>query len=77
MSRAAGDNASRPCADPARRYAAFCAENGVDADALHRRHAMSWEMLERHLRPSAARETTPTSATAARETAPASATTAR
>ncbi|MTW15427.1 polysaccharide deacetylase family protein [Rhodoplanes serenus] len=32
--------------DPARRYAAFCAENGVDADALHRRHAMSWEMLD-------------------------------
>ncbi len=36
-------------------------------------YEMSWEMLERHLRPSAARETAPTSATAARETAPASA----
>lgn len=27
-------------------YAAFCAANGVDAQALHEQHAMSWEMLE-------------------------------
>ena len=40
-------------------------------------YEMSWEMLDRHVRPSAARETAPTSATAARESAPASAATAR
>lgn len=31
---------------PALRYATFCAENGVDATAMHWKHAMSWEMLE-------------------------------
>lgn len=28
-------------------YAAFCAANGADTEALHWQHAMSWEMLER------------------------------
>ena len=27
-------------------YNRFCRENGVDAAALHRKHAMSWDMLE-------------------------------
>jgi peptidoglycan/xylan/chitin deacetylase (PgdA/CDA1 family) len=27
-------------------YAAFCAENGVDMEAMHWRHAITWEMLE-------------------------------
>ncbi|MDC7787141.1 polysaccharide deacetylase family protein [Rhodoplanes sp. TEM] len=31
---------------PAQRYATFCAENGVDAEAMHWKHAMSWEMLD-------------------------------
>lgn len=32
--------------DPARRYAAFCAENAIDAEAMHWKHAISWEMLD-------------------------------
>lgn len=32
--------------DAPRRYAAFCAENHVDADAMHWAHAITWEMLE-------------------------------
>lgn len=28
------------------RYAAFCDSNGIDLDALHWKHAISWEMLE-------------------------------
>jgi peptidoglycan/xylan/chitin deacetylase (PgdA/CDA1 family) len=28
------------------RYAAFCAANGIDIDAMHWKHAISWEMLE-------------------------------
>ena len=32
--------------DAARPYAAFCADNAVDSDAVHWRHAISWEMLE-------------------------------
>lgn len=31
--------------DAGARYAAFCAQNGVDAAALHRKHAISWDML--------------------------------
>jgi peptidoglycan/xylan/chitin deacetylase (PgdA/CDA1 family) len=31
---------------PERHYAAFCADNGVDPQALHWKHAISWEMLE-------------------------------
>jgi len=27
-------------------YAAFCAANGIDGDAMHWKHAMSWEMLD-------------------------------
>jgi len=32
--------------DAPRYYAAFCAENGVDMEAMHWAHAISWEMLE-------------------------------
>jgi len=32
--------------DAARRYAAFCAANGIDMEAMHWKHAISWEMLE-------------------------------
>lgn len=32
--------------DVAKHYALFCQLNGVDADAMHRKHAISWEMLE-------------------------------
>lgn len=32
--------------DAARRYAAFCAGNGIDMEAMHWKHAISWEMLE-------------------------------
>ena len=32
--------------DPSRYYAAFCAENRVDMDAMHWAHAITWEMLE-------------------------------
>ena len=31
---------------PAASYARFCAENGIDADEVHWRHAISWRMLE-------------------------------
>ncbi|RAI40366.1 polysaccharide deacetylase family protein [Rhodoplanes roseus] len=31
---------------PELRYAEFCADNGVDADAMDRKHAISWDMLE-------------------------------
>jgi hypothetical protein len=27
-------------------YADFCVRNGVDASELHRKHAISWDMLE-------------------------------
>jgi peptidoglycan/xylan/chitin deacetylase (PgdA/CDA1 family) len=27
-------------------YAAFCQQNGIDIDAMHWKHAISWEMLE-------------------------------
>jgi peptidoglycan/xylan/chitin deacetylase (PgdA/CDA1 family) len=30
----------------ARHYEAFCRDNGVDAEAIHRQHGISWEMLE-------------------------------
>lgn len=30
----------------ASRYARFCALNGIDQEAMHWKHAMSWEMLE-------------------------------
>jgi peptidoglycan/xylan/chitin deacetylase (PgdA/CDA1 family) len=30
----------------ASRYATFCARNGVDIEAMHWKHAISWEMLE-------------------------------
>lgn len=29
----------------ARQYAAFCVENGLDADSIRARHAITWEML--------------------------------
>jgi peptidoglycan/xylan/chitin deacetylase (PgdA/CDA1 family) len=32
--------------DAPRRYAAFCAENRVDINAMHWAHAITWEMLE-------------------------------
>jgi peptidoglycan/xylan/chitin deacetylase (PgdA/CDA1 family) len=32
--------------DAARHYAAFCAANGIDIEAMHWKHAISWEMLE-------------------------------
>lgn len=32
--------------EAARHYAAFCAANGVDIEAMHWRHAISWEMLD-------------------------------
>lgn len=32
--------------DSARHYDAFCAANGIDMDAMHWKHAISWEMLE-------------------------------
>ena len=32
--------------DASRYYAAFCAENRVDMDAMHWAHAITWEMLE-------------------------------
>jgi peptidoglycan/xylan/chitin deacetylase (PgdA/CDA1 family) len=32
--------------DTARHYAAFCAANGIDNEAMHWKHAISWEMLE-------------------------------
>ncbi len=32
--------------DAARHYADFCAENGIDRDAMHWKHAISWDMLE-------------------------------
>ncbi|WP_024514174.1 polysaccharide deacetylase family protein [Bradyrhizobium sp. Tv2a-2] len=32
--------------DAARHHAAFCAANGIDMDAMHWKHAISWEMLE-------------------------------
>lgn len=32
--------------DAADRYRAFCQRNGIDIDAMHRRHAISWDMLE-------------------------------
>lgn len=32
--------------DAAGRYSAFCQMNGVDVDAMHRKHAISWDMLE-------------------------------
>ncbi len=32
--------------DPAAEYAAFCAVNRIDAEAMHWRHAISWPMLE-------------------------------
>lgn len=33
-------------ADKAAHYRTFAAENGIDIEAMHRKHAMSWEMLE-------------------------------
>lgn len=33
-------------ADPKKRYTAFCKMNGVDAEAIHRKHAISWDMLD-------------------------------
>ncbi len=32
-------------AEPFRRYASFCALNGIDPSEMHRRHAISWDML--------------------------------
>jgi peptidoglycan/xylan/chitin deacetylase (PgdA/CDA1 family) len=32
--------------DASRRYAAFCATNGIDMNATHWKHAISWDMLE-------------------------------
>jgi peptidoglycan/xylan/chitin deacetylase (PgdA/CDA1 family) len=32
--------------DAERKYAAFCAANGIDMEAMHWKHAISWEMLE-------------------------------
>jgi len=32
--------------DAGRHYAAFCAANGIDMEAMHWKHAISWEMLE-------------------------------
>jgi peptidoglycan/xylan/chitin deacetylase (PgdA/CDA1 family) len=32
--------------DAASHYAAFCAANGIDMEAMHWKHAISWEMLE-------------------------------
>lgn len=32
--------------DAAQRYRTFCDLNGIDIDAMHRKHAVSWEMLE-------------------------------
>jgi peptidoglycan/xylan/chitin deacetylase (PgdA/CDA1 family) len=32
--------------DAERHYAAFCAANGIDMEAIHWKHAISWEMLE-------------------------------
>jgi peptidoglycan/xylan/chitin deacetylase (PgdA/CDA1 family) len=32
--------------DAARHYAVFCAANGIDSEAMHWKHAISWEMLE-------------------------------
>ncbi len=32
--------------DAPQHYAAFCAENGVDMEAMHWTHAITWEMLE-------------------------------
>ena len=34
-------------ADAARHYAAFCAANDIDVDAMHWKHAISWDMLEK------------------------------
>lgn len=33
-------------AQAARRYADFCERNGIDREAMHWKHAISWEMLE-------------------------------
>jgi peptidoglycan/xylan/chitin deacetylase (PgdA/CDA1 family) len=32
--------------DAGRHYAAFCADNAVDIDAMHWKHAISWDMLQ-------------------------------
>jgi len=32
--------------DAARHYAKFCAANGIDMEAMHWKHAISWQMLE-------------------------------
>ena len=32
--------------DAARHYAAFCAANGIDMEAMHWKHAISWEILD-------------------------------
>jgi peptidoglycan/xylan/chitin deacetylase (PgdA/CDA1 family) len=32
--------------DAGKRYAGFCELNGIDIDAMHWKHAISWEMLE-------------------------------
>ena len=32
--------------DAIRHYVAFCAANGIDMEAMHWKHAISWEMLE-------------------------------
>ena len=32
--------------DAPNRYAAFCAANGIDMEAMHWKHAISWEMLQ-------------------------------
>ena len=32
--------------DAARHYAAFCTANGIDMEAMHWKHGISWEMLE-------------------------------
>lgn len=33
--------------DAGMHYAEFCVENGIDSEAMHWKHAISWEMLER------------------------------
>jgi peptidoglycan/xylan/chitin deacetylase (PgdA/CDA1 family) len=33
-------------ADPAQHYRTFCADNHVDDETIHSRHALSWKMLE-------------------------------
>lgn len=33
-------------AEAANHYAGFCASNGIDCEAMHWKHAISWEMLE-------------------------------